>query len=239
MDSSKHPGTERAPRSFSQHSGETAASEDQLPKKITVLLVDDHRLVRSGFRRILQDEEDFVVVGEAGDASQAIQMVRELAPNVTLLDSSLPGLSGLLATPSLIASSPQTAVLMVSMHTDQGHLVRAFQSGARGYLVKNADDIHLVSAIRRVVAGELVFPDEILRKQKQHISNQDRTLTARERQIVQLVAQGQSNREIANYLRLSLNTISAHRGNIMKTLRIHKTADLVRYAIRNGLANTE
>jgi two-component system response regulator NreC len=227
------------PHLFLQRSKETAASVERLPTKISVLLVDDHRLVRSGFRRILQDEEDFVVVGETGDASQAIQMVRELAPKVVLLDSSLPGLSGLLATPSLIASSPQTAVLMVSMHADQGHVVRAFQAGARGYLVKSAEDIQLVSAIRRVVAGELVFPDEILRKQRQHIASQDRTLTARERQIVQLVAQGKSNREIAVYLRLSLNTVSAHRGNIMKALRVHKAADLVRYAVRNGLANTE
>jgi DNA-binding NarL/FixJ family response regulator len=239
MDRSKHHRPESALHSSLQRSAETAASVDQLPKKITVLLVDDHKLVRSGFRRILQDEEDFVVVGETGDALQAIQMARELSPKVALLDSSLPGLSGLLATPSLIASSPQTAVLMVSMHADQGHLVRAFQAGARGYLVKNAEDIHLVSAIRRVVAGELVYPDEILRKQRQYLSNQDRTLSVRERQIVQLVAQGKSNRQIANYLRLSLNTISAHRGNIMKALRIHKTADLVMYAIRNGLANTE
>ena len=239
MDSSKHHSTEIATRSLSQRSRQTGASVDPSPNSITVLLVDDHKLVRSGFRRILQDEADFAVVGETGDASQAIQMVRELAPNVVLLDSSLPGLSGLLATPSLIASSPQTAVLMVSMHTDQNHLIRAFQAGARGYLVKNADDIHLVSAIRRVVAGELVYPDEILRKQRQYLSNQDRTLSSRERQIVQLIAQGKSKREIANYLRLSLNTVSAHRGNIMKALRIHKTADLMRYAIRNGLANTD
>jgi DNA-binding NarL/FixJ family response regulator len=239
MDSSKRHGAETATRLSLRSSIETAASVDQLPQKIAILLVDDHKLVRSGFRRILQDEEDFVVVGETGDASQAIQMARELAPNVALLDSSLPGLSGLLATPSLIASSPRTAVLMVSMHADQGHVVRAFQAGARGYLVKNAEDIHLVSAIRRVVAGELVFPDEILRKQRQYLSNQDLRLSARERQIVHLIAQGKSNREIANYLRLSINTISAHRGNIMKALRIHKTADLMRYAILNGLADSE
>jgi DNA-binding NarL/FixJ family response regulator len=235
---SRQPGTKNVFRSL-QRSTETAASVDEQPGKITVLLVDDHKLVRSGFRRILQDEEDFVVVGETGDASQAIQMTRELAPDVALLDSSLPGLNGLLAVPSLIASSRVTAVLMVSMHTDQGHVIRAFQAGARGYLVKNAEDIQLVSAIRRVVAGELVFPDEILRNQTQYVSDQDRTLSARERQIVQLIVQGKSNRQIATYLGLSLNTISAHRGNIMKTLRIHKTADLVMYAIRNGLVNIE
>jgi DNA-binding NarL/FixJ family response regulator len=238
MNRSKQPGTKNMSRSL-RRSRETAAFADQGPEKITVLLVDDHKLVRSGFRRILQDEEDFVVVGETGDASQAIQMTRELAPDVALLDSSLPGLNGLLAVPSLIASSRVTAVLMVSMHTDQGHVIRAFQAGARGYLVKNAEDIQLVSAIRRVVAGELVFPDEILRNQTQYVSDQDRTLSARERQIVQLIVQGKSNRQIATYLGLSLNTISAHRGNIMKALRIHKTADLVIYAIRSGLANTE
>jgi DNA-binding NarL/FixJ family response regulator len=238
MNRSQHSRAKNMSRS-SQRSRKTPASVDPGPEKITVLLVDDHKLVRSGFRRILQDEEDFVVVGETGDASQAIQMTRELAPDVALLDSSLPGLNGLLAVPSLIASSRVTSVLMVSMHTDQGHAVRAFQAGARGYLVKNAEDIQLVSAIRRVVAGELVFPDEILRNQTQYVSDQDRPLSARERQIVQLIVQGKSNRQIATYLGLSFNTISAHRGNIMKTLRIHKTADLVMYAIRNGLVNTE
>ena len=227
------------PPSSVQRSKEPSSADNHSSTRIAILIIDDHKLVRTGFRRILQDEEDFVVVGETGDASQAIQMARDLSPDVALLDSSLPGLSGLLAAPTLIASSPQTAVLVVSMHADQGHIVRAFQAGARGYLIKNAEDIQLVSAIRRVVAGELVFPDEILRKRRQYSSDQDRTLSARERQVVQLVAQGKSNREIATYLRLSFHTVSAHRANIMKTLRIHKTADLVTYAIRNGLANTE
>jgi DNA-binding NarL/FixJ family response regulator len=239
MGRSKHSGTESVPHSFVQRIKEPSASAKPSSTQISILIVDDHKLVRSGFRRILQDEEDLVVVGETGDASQAIQMAKDLAPDVALLDSSLPGLSGLLATPTIIASSPLTAVLVVSMHTEQSHIVRAFQAGARGYLIKNAEDIQLVSAIRRVVAGELVFPDEILRKQRQHTSNQDRTLTARERQIVQLITQGKSNREIAIYLRLSFNTVSAHRGNIMKALRIHKTAELVKYAVRNGLANFE
>lgn len=207
-------------------------------KKITVILVDDHKLVRSGFRRIIEDEDDLVVIGETPDGAEAVQMARELQPSVALVDCSLPGLSGLLAAERLVASSPRTAVLMVSMHSDEGHIAQAFRVGARGYVVKSAEDIQLVSAIRRVVAGDLVFPLDVLR-QEQREPAQDRSLSAREREIVQLIAEGKSNRQIAAHLRISVNTVSAHRGNIMKTLRIHKTADLVMYAIREGLASPD
>lgn len=159
-------------------------------KKITVILVDDHKLVRSGFRRIIEDEDDLVVIGETHDGD------------------------------------------------DQSHIAQAYRAGARGYVVKNAEDIQLVSAIRRVVAGDLVFPLNVLRQEGRE-PTEDRTLSAREREIVQLIAEGKSNRQIAGHLRISLNTVSAHRGNIMKTLRIHKAADLAMYAIRNGLASAE
>ena len=119
-------------------------------KKITVLLVDDHKLVRAGFRRIIEDEDDLVVIGETGDGAHAIQMARELAPTIALMDCSLPGINGLLAAQRIIASSPRTAVLMVSMHTDDGHIAQALRVGARGYIVKNVEDIHLVSAIRQM-----------------------------------------------------------------------------------------
>ncbi|MGA2430494.1 MAG: response regulator transcription factor [Candidatus Acidiferrum sp.] len=204
-------------------------------KKITVLLVDDHKLVRAGFRRIIEDEDDLVVIGETGDGTHAIQMARELAPTVALMDCSLPGINGLLAAQRMIASSPRTAVLMVSMHADDGHIAQALRVGARGYIVKNAEDIHLVSAIRRVVAGDLVFPAAIMQQLETKVPP-ERTLSARELEIVQLIAEGKSNKQIAAQLGLSINTVAAHRGNIMKTLRVHKTADLVKYAIRNGLA---
>jgi two-component system, NarL family, response regulator NreC len=207
-------------------------------KKITVILVDDHKLVRSGFRRIIEDEDDLVVIGETHDGAQAVQMARELEPSVALVDCSLPGLSGLLAAERLVASSPGTAVLMVSMHADEGHIAHAYRVGARGYVVKDAEDIQLVSAIRRVVAGDLVFPLDVLRPEERE-PTEDRTLSPREREIVQLIAEGKSNRQIASHLGLSINTVAAHRGNIMKTLRIHKTADLVMYAIRNRLASVE
>jgi DNA-binding NarL/FixJ family response regulator len=207
-------------------------------KKITVILVDDHKLVRSGFRRIIEDEDDLVVIGETHDGAQAVQMAQELEPSVALMDCSLPGLSGLLVAERLVASSPRTAVLMVSMHADEGHIAQAYRAGARGYVVKHAEDIQLVSAIRRVVAGDLVFPLNVLRQEGRE-PTEDRTLSAREREIVQLIAEGKSNRQIAGHLHISLNTVSAHRGNIMKTLRIHKAADLVMYAIRNGLASAE
>lgn len=204
-------------------------------KKITVLLVDDHKLVRAGFRRIIEDEEDLVVIGETGDGAQAIQMARELAPTVTLMDCSLPGINGLLAAQRIIASSPHTGVLMVSMHADDGHIAQALRIGARGYIVKNVEDIHLVSAIRRVVAGDLVFPAAII-QQREHKVPLARALSTRELEIVQFIAEGKSNKQIAAQLGLSVNTVAAHRGNIMKALRVHKTADLVKYAIRHGLA---
>jgi len=127
-------------------------------KKITVLLVDDHKLVRSGFRRIIEDEDGLIVIGETGDGAHAVQIARELQPSVALMDYSLPGIDGFLAARRMIASSPGTAVLIVSMHADEGHVTQAFRAGARGYAVKNVEDIHLISAIRRVVGGDLVFP---------------------------------------------------------------------------------
>jgi DNA-binding NarL/FixJ family response regulator len=204
-------------------------------KKITVLLVDDHKLVRAGFRRIIEDEDDLIVIGETGDGAHAIRMAGDLAPTVALMDCSLPGINGLLTAQRMIASSPQTAVLMVSMHEDDGHIAQALRVGARGYIVKNVEDIQLVSAIRRVAAGDLVFPAAIM-QQREHKVPPARTLSARELEIVQFIAEGKSNKQIAAQLGLSVNTVAAHRGNIMKTLRVHKTADLVKYAIRHGLA---
>jgi DNA-binding NarL/FixJ family response regulator len=205
-------------------------------KKITVLLVDDHKLVRSGFRRIIEDEDDLIVIGETGDGAHAVQIARELQPSVALMDYSLPGIDGFLAARRLIASSPGTAVLIVSMHADKGHVTQAFRAGARGYVVKNVEDIHLISAIRRVVGGDLVFPYGLASQNGRKLPPDN--LSPREREIVQFIAAGKTNRQIAAHLGLSVNTVSAHRGNIMKTLRFHKAAELVKYAIRNGLANS-
>lgn len=205
-------------------------------KKITVLLVDDHALVRCGFRRIIEDEASLTVVGEAGDGALAIAMARKLAPRVVLMDYSLPGINGLLAAREIIQSCPETAVLMLSMHSGDAWVRQVKAAGVRGYLLKSAKDCGLASAIKRVAAGELVFEPDVPQESAAG-GKQSNQLSSREREILQLIVNGKSNREIAAHFRLSANTVAAHRANIMKTLRIHKTAELVAYAIRNGLAN--
>ncbi len=206
------------------------------PSKITVLLVDDHSLVRRGFRRIIEDEADLVVVGEASDGDEAVRMARELHPRVILMDCALPGTSGLAAAQKILHSNRDQVILMLSMHSESTLVRRSLDAGARGYILKNAVDLELVSAIRRVAKGEIVLAPEVVRPAG---LKGERTagLTARELEILQLIVAGKSNKEIANELALSVNTVSVHRANIMDAIGIHKTAELVVYAIRNGLVN--
>jgi DNA-binding NarL/FixJ family response regulator len=204
--------------------------------KISVLLVDDHNLVRRGFRRILEDESDIEVVGEAADGKEAIRLAQRLRPQVIVMDCSLPELNGLVATRKILADSPSCAILMLSMHSE-GTLVRqAIDAGARGYVLKNAIALDLAAAIRRVAAGETVI-DPALTRAATLKGEKPAGLTARELEILQLIVDGKSNKEIADDLDLSANTVAVHRANIMTTLGIHKTAELVAYAIRNGLVS--
>jgi DNA-binding NarL/FixJ family response regulator len=205
-----------------------------MAEKITVLLVDDHILVRRGFRRVLEDESSIKVVGEAGDGAEAVRMARDLNPRVVLMDYAMPGMNGVIATRQIVSSCSKTAVLMLSMHTEDIRVRQALEAGARGYICKNAQDMDLVSAIRRVVLGEIVF-DPQFSQDSARKGRRDNVLTPREREILQLIADGKSNKEIAALLNLSANTISAHRSNIMKALGTHKTAELVSYAISHGL----
>jgi DNA-binding NarL/FixJ family response regulator len=207
-----------------------------MPDKISVLLVDDHSLVRRGFRRILEDEDDMVVAGEAGDGEEAIKLARKLRPTVVLMDCALPGMNGLQATRQILESLPQTRVLMLSMHPEETWVRQALDSGASGYVLKNAMDLELADAIRRVAKGETVL-DKRLSKPTGLKGERDYGLTARELEILQLIVDGKSNKEIATQLDLSANTVAAHRANMMDALGIHKTAELVVYAIRNGLVN--
>jgi DNA-binding NarL/FixJ family response regulator len=204
--------------------------------RISVLLVDDHALVRRGFRRMLEDESDINVVGEAGDAEDAVRLTRDLKPQVVVMDCALPGMSGLAATRQILHSFPQTAVLMLSMHSEDTLVRQSLDAGARGYVLKNAIDLELATAIRRVAAGETVLSPQ-LSKPAALKGERDFGLTPRELQILQLIVDGKSNKEIADQLNLSVNTVSVHRANIMDALGIHKTAELVVYAIRNGLVN--
>ena len=207
-----------------------------MQKKITVLLVDDHSLVRRGFRRLLEDEEDIEVVGEASDGEEAVKLARSLKPQVIVMDCALPGISGLQATRKILQSAPQTLVLMLSMHTEETWVRQAMEAGARGYVLKNAMDLELGSAIRRIVAGETVL-DAQLAHEENLKGERNAGLTPREVEILQLICDGKSNKEIAAQLDLSANTVAVHRANIMDALGIHKTAELVVYAIRNGLVN--
>jgi DNA-binding NarL/FixJ family response regulator len=204
--------------------------------QISVLLVDDHSLVRRGFRRMLEDESDIRVVGEASDGEEAVKLARSLKPQVIVMDCALPGINGLQATRKILQLLPETLVLMLSMHTEETWVRQAIDAGARGYVLKNAMDLEVSSAIRRLVKGETVL-DGQLSKQQALKGERNAGLTPREVEILQLICDGKSNKEIATQLELSANTVAVHRANIMDALGIHKTAELVVYAIRNGLVN--
>jgi len=207
-----------------------------MSEKISVLLVDDHALVRRGFRRMLEDEEDIVVKGEASDGEEAVHLAHQLQPKVIVMDCALPGISGLVATRKILEHNPKAAVLMLSMHSEDTWVRQALDSGARGYMLKNAVDLELVTAIRRVAAGEEVLDPQIARRATLR-GERVTGLTVRELEVLQLIVGGLSNKEIAAQLNLSSNTVAVHRANIMDALGIHKTAELVVYAIRNGLVN--
>jgi len=207
-----------------------------MEEKIKVLLVDDHSLVRRGFRRMLEDESDMEVVGEAGSGEESIKLAKELRPNVVVMDCALPGMNGLQATRKIIEDAPGTAVLMLSMHTESTWVRQAIEAGAKGYVLKDALDLELGSAVRKVAAGESVFDPKV---EQRAVLKGERAaaLTQRELEVLQMIVDGKSNKEIATVLDLSANTIAVHRANIMNTLGIHKTAELVVYAIRAGLVN--
>jgi DNA-binding NarL/FixJ family response regulator len=207
-----------------------------MSNKISVLLVDDHSLVRRGFRRILEDAPDIAVVGEASDGAEAIRLAAELRPRLIVMDCALPGMSGLDATRRILQKFPETAILMLSMHSEDTWVHQALDAGARGYILKSAIDMELVTAIRRVVEGEIVLDPQISRATALK-GERNSGLTVRELEVLKLIVAGKSNKEIAGDLDLSANTVAVHRANIMDALGIHKTAELVVYAIRSGLVN--
>jgi len=209
------------------------------PKKITILLADDHSVVRQGFRRILESQADMQIVGEAGNGREAIEQATKLGPDVVVMDVAMPELNGIEATRRLTEHSPRTRVLALSMHKDAVYVREILRAGARGYLLKDAIDADLLAAVRSVARGEAylspAIADAVLTDYRQHVTDPIDLLTSREREVLQLIAEGKTNKEIATALTLSVYTVDAHRGRIMEKLNLHSTGELVRFAIRKGL----
>jgi two-component system response regulator NreC len=217
-------------------------------KKIRVLLADDHTLVRQGFRRLLEDDPTVTVVGEAATGLEAIAQCKALKPQVVVMDLSMPDLGGLEATAEILKADPQVKILILSMYSNEAYIRKAFELGARGYMLKNAIEVDLNRAVRALAEGEAYFSPgishvvlESLKTGSLRDSAQDpyERLTLREKEVLQLIAQGKSNKEIAILLGISVNTVAVHRARIMDTLDLHRTAELVLFAVKKGLVQTE
>ena len=216
-------------------------------KKIRVFLADDHILVRQGFRRMLEDDPRIHVVGEAGTGLAAMEQCKELKPDVVVMDLSMPELGGLEATAEILKLNPQTRVLILSMYSNENYVRKAFEAGAKGYMLKDAIEIDLTRAVTALAAGESYVSPGISNLVIQGLKSgsfQDpekkahERLTLREKEVLLLIAQGKSNKEIATLLNISVNTVAVHRAHVMETLGLHRTAELVLYAVKNGLIQT-
>lgn len=205
---------------------------------IKILLVEDHTLVRRAFRRMLEDEPGLQVIGEAGDGQEAIQAVQNLSPDVVVMDFALPRMMGGAVTEHILQIAPNTAVLIVSMHSEPTYVRASLDAGARGYLLKSALHIDLVAAVRKVAAGHHVLDSRIILPE---LISEDATRppTARELEVLQLIGHGKSNKEIAAALGISVGTVAVHRANVMKALALGKAAKLTLYAIGRGLVNVD
>ncbi|MGC9972552.1 MAG: response regulator transcription factor [Bryobacteraceae bacterium] len=205
-----------------------------MSNQISVLLVDDHALVRKGFRRMIEDDPGIRVVGEASSGLEAVQLSQQLKPQVIVMDMAMPEMDGVQATREILKRMPKTAILILSMYAQENYVRNAFDAGALGYILKNANDIDLASAIKEVAGGTRVLDPGLITAEREPEDSFDR-LTQREKQILQMIAEGNSNKEIAALLGLSVNTVAVHRANLMDALGMHRTAELVVYAIRKGL----
>jgi DNA-binding NarL/FixJ family response regulator len=211
---------------------------------ITILLADDHAILRQGLRRILESYPDFTVVAEAASGLQAVELAREHQPDVAIVDIGMPGLNGIEATAQILRRAPRTAILILSMHNDERYITRALRAGARGYLLKDSVEEDLVQAIQAACEGRQYFSPQVLRLLEtrqvwipagEKVEDRYELLTERERQIYQLLAEGKANKDIAALLGLSLHTVETHRTRIMEKLDVHSAAELVLSAVRRGL----
>lgn len=213
-----------------------------MPPTIRIVLVDDHALVRQGFRRILEEDPGLQVTGEAGSAEEGIALVRQQRPDVVLMDMAMPDANGIQAAREILRERPETKVLVLSMYSDAQYVRSALDAGVSGYILKSALETDLTRAVRAVAAGQQYLSPELsgvliraLRDRDEPEDDAFDKLTDREKQVLQYIAHGKSNKEIASILGLSVNTIAVHRANLMSTLGVHKAAELVLYAVRKGL----
>jgi len=212
--------------------------------KIRLLLVDDHQIVRAGLRMLFLAEEDMEIVGEAGGGAEGVTAVADLQPDVVIMDVAMPGMSGIEATRRIKEASPDTAVIALTMHEDEQYFFEMLNAGASGYVPKRAAPDDLVSAIRAVSQGQVfLYPslakflvqDFLQRTEESGLSSIAEELTPREREVLIAIAEGNTNREIAELLTISVKTVDRHRENIMRKLNLHNRVELVKYAIEKGL----
>ena len=214
--------------------------------KVRVLLADDHTLMRAGLRVLLERQPDLAVVGEAEDGRQTVQLAETLQPDVVVMDIAMPNLNGIEATRQIVDKSPSTSVVILSMHSDESYILRSLKAGARAYLLKDSAEADLIRAIHAVRDGKSFFSpavgkalvEDYVRQPKERGDDDSYDLlTSREREILQLVAEGKSNKDVANLLNLSVYTVETHRAHILQKLGLHTVPDLILYAVRKGIIN--
>src|SRR6516225_8932916 len=213
-------------------------------RKIRILLADDHQLMRSGVRLMLEREPDLAVVGEASDGREAVSLTKSLKPEVVVMDIGMPNLNGIEAAQQMTEEDPDLAIVMVSMHSDESYVLRALKAGARGYLLKDSAEADLIKAVHAVAGGKSFFSpavskvllDDYVRKlRRSGTEDAYDLLTPREREVLQLIAEGKSNKDIANLLNLSVYTVESHRANLMEKLNVRGLPELILYAVRKGI----
>jgi two-component system response regulator NreC len=215
-------------------------------EKIRVFLVDDHTVVRQGLRRILESDDEIEIVGEAGDGRTAIDLVQKLRPHVVVMDVAMPELNGIEATRQILKRVEGAKVLVLSMHGDDVYVRQALKAGARGYLLKDSEDLDLIKAVKAIRGGGSFFSPPVSKvvlsgylgdKADGDTEDSVARLTDREREVLQLIAEGKTNKEVAHALSVSVNTVETHRKHIMEKLDLHNTAELVRFAIRTKIVH--
>jgi two-component system response regulator NreC len=213
-------------------------------KLIRILLADDHIIMRNGLRLLLERQPGFQVIAEAADGRETVEMTEALRPDVVVLDVAMPNLNGIEAARQIASKLPAVAVVILSMHSDESYVLRALKAGARAYLLKDSAESDLIGAIKAVTEGKAFFSpaiskmlvdDYVRRLQQRGVDDSYELLTTREREILQLLAEGKSNKDVANLLNLSLYTVETHRGNIMQKLNLHSVPELILYAVRKGV----